>query len=276
LQGQASGAWIEVNEEVYPDPPLTELPSAVLDDLSWLRDVISVTLLRHNTQSSVDNGLLFQAHQRIVAAGKFDPDEALVMQEGVVTILPPDTSVTVIEPSDPVALERRLKELDLEILQTAFYKDRYIPIDSRAVQSAESQIEEDVDYVTNMTRAGRRLEGFANELVRQWAAFKGQDWDNELKLNLDLTKEDFDAHVRVLATLWDTISQYERWKKEELKKVAANRNLNNVDEILEEIESGPDEAAIERQEAQRMQRWDNMRTQLLGKRNGAAAVEKDE
>jgi hypothetical protein len=235
-----SDRWQEISRGPVAMP---ELPISVLDTAtSWINDVCPVALLRHNTQSSLDNGLQFQAHQRICAAGKFSKDDAWVMHEGVVTILPPDTTVTTIEPSDPIALDRRLKQLDVEILQTAFHKDRHMPVDSAAPQAEDAQREEKSDFLAAMKKAGRMIENAINAALRQWAAFKGAELGEGIKLNLDLTEEDIDREVQKLATLWDiAISKYPKWQKAELKKIARQGNLEDIDDIIAEIEAGPKE-----------------------------------
>jgi hypothetical protein len=223
-----------------------EIPLASITDASWIRDVIPLALLRHNTQSSLDNGLMFQAHQRIMAAGNFKPGEGMVMNEGVVTLLPPDTDVTIVEPSNPAALKERLSQIDAEIIQTAFLKDRIVPIDSRAVQGAEGQEAEETEFIAEMKRANKRLETWTNAMLKNWAAFQGKEMPAELVFDSNIQKETVEQHMLYLRTMFDIMNRYPKWTKAELKKLVLARGLDDEEGIIAEIDAMKAEEPVSR------------------------------
>jgi hypothetical protein len=246
---KVSGTWSFV-KEIVPKPPIDEIPVAAITDESWIKDVIPLCLLRHNTQSSLDNGLMFQAHQRIIAAGNFKPGEGIVMSEGVVTLMPEGTTVTIVEPSSPQALRDRLSQIDSEIVQTAFLKDRIIPTDSRQMQAVEGQEAEETEFIAEMRRANKRIENWTNHMLEHWAKFQGQELKNPIVFDARIQKESIQEAISYLRSLFDIMEPYPTWKKAEVKKLVTARELAEEEDILAEVDAGgvepkePDRAEV--------------------------------
>lgn len=229
-------AWDLVDEKFIPIP---EIPVARIFDNGWIADIAPLALQHHNTQSALDNVLLFQAYQRIIATGNFEPGEGLVMNEGTVSFLPADSNVTVVPPAMPTALENRKNQILADIFRLAFSQTRTSPDDGKAVQSAETQRESKEEFLATLQGAADDIQQLANESMANYMAWRSKaDYDAEIKIDTDITIDDIDQQINAMSAYWNEISKYPTWKKESLKMIQVIQGLDDNEEIIKEIEAG--------------------------------------
>lgn len=218
-----------------------EIPVSFLKEESWVKEVVPLCLLKHNTQSALDNVLLYQAFQRIMVAGRIPEEGKSAMSEYVITFLPEGASVTVIDPADTSALEKRNGTLAGEIFRTAFFQSRVMPADSRGVEAAATQREAKEEFLAAMINASQNLEHLMNNAFKAYAKFKGiNDFDGEIRFEKDITMEDVSEQMALARAHWDVIQKHPTWRKEVNKKIAKQQNLDNVEDIITEIEDAPE------------------------------------
>lgn len=234
--GQKANGWTLIYDQAIGDS-LAEVPIALTQKESWLSDLCPIALLRHNTQSSLDNQLLFQAHQRIIGTGDFSDGDA-VANEATWLLVKGEGSVQVIEPSQPVSLEKRLETLTLDLFRVAFCQTRPMPADSKVAIAADSQREAKDEFIATLQAGGKEIEDLVNQAVKNYAAFKGiKDFEGKVKFDFDITLDDVDQQIAIASAFAADISRHPKWKKELLKKIATYQGLNSQDMILDEIEN---------------------------------------
>ena len=239
---EAEAVWTP-SGEAHVIEGQSEIP-VVLDNIeSWIKAVSPVALLRHNTQSSLDNGLLYQAHQRLVGIGEFKEGDAVIMNEAGIMFLPEGSTLETIQPSDPSALERRLNALTARMFQIAFSRVRLIPSDSKETQAADAQQEEDKLLVAQLRAASKDLSDNFTQIIKVFAELKGQTFDGRIELDDNITSEDITQQIVTLQAHWDEIVKYPEWRKAINKKLAMQMHLDEIEDITNEIDEGPKEAA---------------------------------
>lgn len=203
----------------------------------WVKDISEIALLIHNTQSALDNQLLYQAFQRIIATGNFEASDSAILSESAILMLPEGMQITVVEPSNPAALIDRLNTLIQILFQVAFARVRLVPSDAKGIEGADTQREAKQEFIALLTSAGRDIEALTNQAVRDYAAFKGMsDFQEEVQFDFDITIEDLDQQIRLIQAFYDDIKKSETWYRETLKKIAVQMNLAEIDVITEEID----------------------------------------
>ena len=219
---------------------LTELPISWIDTDAWMAAVCPIAKKRLNLESSLDNQLNFQAHQRVIVGGDFEGDE-IVMGEGTVTLVPKGTTVEVVSPSNPEALFKRILQATASAYQVAFNQARTLPQDSKAVQGADTLREDKEDFLETVKDMIGDIEQVLNGAIRNLGRFMSKK-DSELskleiKLGTDITIEDVDQEVALIQAADDRINRYPKWRKAVDLRLASHMGLENMDEVIEEIEN---------------------------------------
>lgn len=228
--------WEQIDETVI-GAGFGDIPVALIDNQSWIRDVSEVALLQHNAQSSLDNILLNQAYQKIIGSGDWHEGDAVVATEATMMLVPKDFTVTVVPPCQPTSLENRLNSITATMFQLAFSRTRLLPADAAGVESGDTQRESKEEFLATLVRGIEQIEALTNRAIEYYAMFKGKTYSKGIQISKDITIEDIDQQLSVEQAYWDRIAQYPTWKKAVLKKRAAEMNLNNTEDILEEIEN---------------------------------------
>ena len=236
----------------------------VLDD-GWISDIAPLALQHHNTQSALDNVLLYQAYQRIIASGKFDAGDGLVMHEGTVTLLPPDMSVTIVPPTNTSSLENRKTQIMADMFRIAFSQTRTASDDGKAIQSAETQRESKEEFLSTLQSAAVEIEQLVNESLANYMLYKSKtNYEANIKIDTNITIDDLDQQINAMAAFWEDIKQHPTWYKESLKLVQRLQGLEDDTEITKEIDQ------LERQDEQQNSR--SFRENLEGLVNGGGQV----
>lgn len=222
---------------------LTELPVASISRTSWMKGVVPQALQLHNLQSTWDNVLLFQAYQRGFLSGRFNVEDGkpMVQNEYSFTILPADVQVTMVEPVNTAAIEKRYDVVLSNMFRTVFSQSRTMPSDSKGIASFQTIRETKEEFLTSARNAAQDIERVANEAIRHWALFMGiENFEGEIKLGRDLQIEDIDQFFQSNQMFQDRISRIPTWRKAVDKKGVTLMNLPEEEEIIEEIDNSPD------------------------------------
>jgi hypothetical protein len=237
LASQESKEWTPEAEQALQ---YSMIPVAILEGESWAKRLVPIVMLRHNTQSALDNNLLFQAHRQIFITGAFTKTEAkeIAFHEGIVTFLTEGEAVTALDPADTSSLERREDRLTRYLIQVAYSQTRNLSAESRETESADAQREQKEAFLEDMTQAAKDIEGMINQCVQIYADVKGMgDYTGAIKLDTDLTIEDVDQFIRMLSAMADQISRVPSWQRGVNAKMAGRMNLQNKDEIMADLEA---------------------------------------
>lgn len=198
---------------------------------------------KHNLESAYDNQLLYQAIQRIIILGEnISSDAPVVASEGAITVLKgTNASIEVIEPTEPKSLERRIEQRLNDFFKIAFNQTRHMPTDSRVGQSADTLREGKEDFVKQVENTAKDLQIIANKTFERMCKIQGVEYNPEedkILIGKNLNPENLQEQVQTARLFFDEINKYPTWRKEYLKKLARSFNLNEIEQIEKEIESG--------------------------------------
>lgn len=232
--------WVPVDEDIFVGG-FDELPVVYHMGKSWIEEVADLALSLYNSESALDSQLLFQAFQRIILRGNFSEGGKMPLNEGNALLVPGEGDIVVVEPSNPVALERRIDRLLNNMFKVAFNQTRSIPTDSKAIEGAETQRESKDDFLALVMQACKDLEDLTNKSVELLFGFMGKEdqYDTEkhfISYDKKVTKQDVESEIKVIMAFREDIRRAPTWEKEVLKKVAGNMNLNDIEKIEKEIE----------------------------------------
>jgi hypothetical protein len=195
---------------------------------------------KHNLESAYDNQLLFQSIQRIIILGENVKEGSVVLNEGGIAVINGVGNIEVVEPSEPVSLERRIDTRLNDFFKIAFNQTRHMPSDSKASQSADTLKEGKEDFVKQVETCAKDLETLANRTFEIMCKFQGVDYNAEedkIVIGRNLDPDDLAQQVNHARLFFDEISKYPTWRKETLKKLARSFNLKEIEEIEKEIDS---------------------------------------
>lgn len=218
-------------------PGVDFVPVVVTENESWVERILPILMTRYNLQSALDNILNYQAHQKIIISGPHMQGDGLIMSEAGVTFVQDGSTVTVVEPSNPAALKERLEQATADLWRVAFFQNRLIPADSRAVESSETIKVVKEDLINAIKLAGESISNHVNQLVGMFAAYKGTDIGEKevaFDFNIEIDDQEF---INLAALFMQDIKQYDTWTKEVYKRVAKKMNVDNPELVMSEIEN---------------------------------------
>ncbi len=223
-------------------PNWDEIPLVMLKDeeaqQSWVKGVAPLCLRFFNLESTLDNILYFQCHQRIFIIGDLDNSEKLKLREYTVTFLPTGSTIDTIEPVSPTSHFQRLQDTYVLIGRVAFNQSRSLPTDAKSVEAADTIRASKEDFLELVLATITDMENFTNEMVRLYAKFNGDDsFEGKVTFDKSLTVEDVDAIRNDYMTYLSDIQKVPRWHKAILQKVVENENLADAEEIKKDIET---------------------------------------
>lgn len=218
-------------------PRLDSVPVVVLEGESWVARILPILMSRYNLQSALDNILNYQAHQKILVAGDFQPGDGLIMNEAGVTFVREGSTITVVDPSNPSALVARLEAATADLWRVAFFQSRTIPTDSRVAESSLTIRAVKEDLLNAIQGAGEAIANHANNLMVALAKYKGQDIGiKPIEFDFEIVIDD-EEFYRLAALFMEDIKPYDTWRKEVYKRVAKRMNLQNLDAVNQEIQT---------------------------------------
>jgi hypothetical protein len=227
---------------------LEQIPFVLFDTETRMQDGAPILISRYNLESSLDNQVLYQALQKIMIVGRVDEGTSAVWSEGAMTVINGEATVTVVEPSDPIALERRVNSKGNDFFQVMFNQTRNLPTDAKGIESAETIRAQKDEFLKEVESCAKDLTLIANHVLYIMAKFKGLELDIQndgIVIGNDLNTETIDQHVMLAKAFMSEMG--EKWKKATNKKIARMQDLPEIDEVIDEIENQPAKTTIEAQ-----------------------------
>lgn len=219
-----------------------DLPIKIFEGESWIKDVVPLCKKLLNLISSRDNIHLYQAHQQKYIIGNINETAKKAVAEYTIGFLPEGSSITVIEPVNTASIDANIATTRASIPRIAFNQNRTPTSDSKAIEAADTQAEGKEQLISLIKSEIEAIENLINAIVKDYAFFKTSkaEFDGKVILHKDIKIEDLDREVRIYTALRDDISKYPTWKKAILKKFAQSQEFLNADEVIAEIEKGPE------------------------------------
>lgn len=265
-QGQKDWKSQEVSELSDWD----EIPVTFICSEPWLKGVSQVVLRIFNLESALDTGLNAQAFQRVIVAGNISNDHKMAFNEYAVNFCPEGSTVTVIEPNNPAALQARIEQNVSLLPKVAFNRAHSLPMTSKESPGEDAQRKAKEETVALAKAAAEDLETIINQAVRLWAKFAGQDdFDPKIVVGKNITEEDVTEQITIFQAYSDAIMKVPTWYKQILKKTAAKQNLSELPKIEKEI----DEMTLAKPEEKQPP---SFRQQLLSRAANGAGIDSGE
>lgn len=231
-------AWELESEALLTD--WDEIPIvAELNGESWLKDIAPHALKYYNTESVMDNIILFQAHQRIFfATNEMNNENIKMAAEYTNSIVPADTNIITVDPVSTDGIQRRLDNILNTIYRLGLNQVRMMSADSRAVQSDVTIREERASVLALVKSEMETIENIVNHGVRLYAKYLGREGTEleKVTFSTDIGQEDIDGFIKLYTAIRDDMRSLPKTKKASIKKLVQMLDLPDQDDLLEELE----------------------------------------
>jgi hypothetical protein len=237
--------WEAIGDIVESE--LREIPLVIIDDISWVKDVVQETLRHLNLRSSKDTIEHQQAFQKIFFEGIDPKDTAAInaISEHVYPILPKDARVHSIEPVSTSDISQSISQALDNAFKVGLNQLRQVAGDSKAIASGDTIQAEKDDRIALVESTLEELEGFGNEVLRHCASVRGEDNEAVLKdINISFSKEitqgDIEDFIKIWGATRDILIAYPNIKVSVAKK-AVSKLFSGQDQAdaIAEIEKTP-------------------------------------
>lgn len=205
---------------------------------SSVNDYYQEVLRHHILESSLDNGLAYQAWQRLYVSGMAtaDADQKAALSAYTVFFLPDDATMGSVEPPNPKALVDRIGSQRDLVFKKAMRQLRQLPSDSRAAQGADTLRAEQDNTIAIIQSRLEDYEQIMNEAFRLAGLYFGkEDEEAVVTLDKDITDKDVQQTLLLFQSLRNDLG--EKGRKQFLKALVADSPIEDVDEVREEIEA---------------------------------------
>lgn len=209
---------------------------------SSLKDYSEEILRHHKLESSLDNGLAYQAWQRIYATGVDVANKEQVAALSAYTMLlfsEEGVNVGTLEPPNPAALMSRVVETRNMIFKKAMRQLQQLPSDSKQVQSAETIQQQENNTVSIIKSRLGDYECLINDALAHYATYFGKSDTDKYTITLDdeITETDTQQTILLFQALQTEFRSLPETKKQFLKALIKDAPLEDKDGALEEIEN---------------------------------------
>lgn len=252
-----------------------EIPIAIIDDDSWLKDAVQESLRYHNLRSTKDHIQYSQGYDKAFIIG-IDPasDYIKFMGASVWTMLPEGATVTTLPPVSVEGYENSLNVAIDSIFKVGLNMLRTMPADSRQVQASDTIREDKNNTVAVVEAALQEFQGYLDDIVRNVATFKGKEgFKGRIKLNPDITTDDVQQFTEIALAFRDSIRQIPVINEAVIKKAVKKLNLPKEDEerALQAITEASQNGGLTPQQNNLQRQPSNIREIINGERNGTTA-----
>ena len=235
-------AWQLESEILLSD--WDEIPiAAELNGESWLKDIAPHALKYYNTESVLDNIILYQAHQRIFfATADMNGDAIKQAAEYTHSILPEGTQVITVEPTSTLSIETRMSSLLETIYRIAMNQVRIMPSDSKAVQS-EMTMREEKEAVRALVKSEMEtVENLVNKAIYLYAKYLGKEGQEygRVEFSNQVGGADIDTFIKLAMTFKEESARLPALKKAQLIKLVHELDLSDKESLIAEIENMQD------------------------------------
>lgn len=265
-------AW-QTDTNPIPLVGLDEIPIAVFEDESWLKDANQETLRHFNLRSNRDNinyNQGFQEKYLNIQGGKMDSTRIGAFNEYAHKILDVGESAFVLEPIDPLALEKSEQEAIRNVFRVGLNRLHSLPDSSDESPSADSMDKQN-EYTSKLVESALvEIEDIANQALKHYAAFMGKaNFEGKIELDKEVSDESFEQFITTWQTFSDMLSGSSKIKTEVARKALHKLRLpkNKMQELERELES-----AIVQTQKPGTQEPDRIASLLNGGRSGTEAI----
>lgn len=222
-----------------------EIPIIAKFSESWLKDVTPHILKYYNTESVIDNIVLYQAHQRMFFIGPMDQTDKMIVSETSINILPEGSSVQVISPTDTTTIENRAQKILSNIFRIGLNMLK-MQTEGAGIESADT-LKQVKDSTVSLIQAEiEAVEDILNDAVRLFAKYKGKnDFKSEIRFNIEDLDNSIDEAVKLYSVFRDDISTLPKTKKAVLDWFIDRFDLNDKEELKQEIQEMMDSTSSE-------------------------------
>ncbi len=240
ITGQKS--WQQVSQKDLG--AYAELPVAGVICDPWLKDVAQLCLRLFNLESALDSQLNAQAFQRIIVSGNMSDGAKMAWSEYAVNFVPESSAVTVVEPSNPAALQARIEQTVEQLQRVAFNRSHALPADSKESPSADASNAMKEEQISLALQAVNDLETVINRAVKHWAMLSGNtNFNGKVTIGRDIAEEAIQDSIDRFMSLSDEIKKVPTWYKASLKRIVDREQLAEEVEIKKEIDALPNAGA---------------------------------
>jgi hypothetical protein len=241
-EGGAVTTGLDIDWEQIDETPLAlaEIPIAIEDDESWIKDAAEEALRYHNLRSTKDNVEYQQGFQKIHAITSMQADNAAArraVSEYTISLWPEGSQIIFGAPVDTSSLEASVRQSMDTFFKVGLNQFKALPSESKAVQSADTLGAERDSTVALVQSSLEDIEGIANQALEHWAGYEQQP-AGKVELDKNISAEDFDEFIQLVTAFKDEFSKVEILEKEILKKAAGRLRLRP--ETLAEVEKAID------------------------------------
>ena len=221
-----------------------EIPIAVeLHGESWLKDIAPHALKYYNTESVLDNVILYQAYQRVYfATSDMSGDAIKQAAEFTHSILPEGTTIQTVEPVSTASIESRMSGLLETIYRIAMNQVRIMPSDSKAVQSEMTMREEKESVRALVKSEMETVENLVNKSIYLYAKYLGKENQEygRVEFSNQVGSADIDTFIKLAMAFKEETARLPSLKKAQLIKLVHELDLSDKEALIAEIEGMPD------------------------------------
>lgn len=236
LTDKEKNEWQSIDEIVLP--AFKEIPVATIFQESWMTGVSELSLRMFNCESALDSQLNSQCFQKMFATAIRDDKAKIVFGETAINFLPEGAVVTVVEPSNPIALAARIEQTVSFIFKVAFNRSHQLAQNSKEAPSAESSQEMKSEQMNLALSAIEDIENLLNKAVRDYAAFKQiKNFKGKVTLSRKLNEKDITSKIAAATAAGANLVKVDTWLKDWLCALVDEMDLPNADKIKQEIDT---------------------------------------
>lgn len=272
-----AGSW-QGGETITLDSRLSEIPIAVWEDESWLKDANQETLRHFNIRSNRDNINYNQGFQEkfiTKEGGKMDATQLSAFNEYTHHILAVGENAFVIEPIDPIALEKAEAESLRNVFRVGLNRLESLPDSSRESSSADAQ-DKYSQYTYKLVEAALgEIEDILNQSLKHYAAFAGvSNFEGKVELDKEVSEESFEQFIEIWHAFSDGLSLAPTVKVEAYKKALTKLRLRR--EKMPELEADLEKALVQlNRPSEALTEEDPISKILKGSNEEAQAADRD-
>lgn len=219
-----------VNLPEWAELPIVELKEAN----SWVSGIQQLIQKHFNLESTIDNILLYQAHQRICYIGNKSQIDSAEIAEYSIQLLPEGSSIQVIQPVDTGAIERRIDKVIENIFKIGLNQSQSI-VDTAQARSADS-LREEKRYTYNLIAS--EIEMLQN-VIEQAIIITGEYYNQALTPAASLSVEEvgnsIDTIIKIVLAFRSEFQAYPEVWKAITKWALEQLNLKDQEQLLEVI-----------------------------------------
>ena len=231
--------WQLLNETAIAG--MDELPIVVSSGKSWLKATSQIALRHYNIESALDNVNYYAAFPIKYFTGIESEQAKIALSAYTALFLPEGASAGMLEPQEPVALEKRLDQALDTFFKVGFKQTRQLSQDSKAAQSSESRNEERDNLIALIQARQERLESAINRSVENFARFQGKEnFESKVELAHAITEQEIETLLKLYLSVRGDLERFKlsETTKQFVSAITSRAELSDPEAAKEEIQRG--------------------------------------